>query len=346
MAAACAAYAAGAYLSGALTLPPNTLASLRPPNALILAAAVLAPPARWWLYPLATIPGNPALFDRGVSWASALGYTAANMAEVGLGLAMISAGAAARAALQPADRLRSVPRRRRGPRAGRVGRHRRGDRLRAAPGLRLLADLADLDAGRCPLAHRAGAADRPLFAPGMVAPNRAARRSRTPRRGTAGGDLAGAHRYLRRRVTVSGARVRAAAVPCLGGRAPRRRRARARAAVVSGVVLGAALSRAGAFAGLSSSDAALSMQLLLLMMARAADASRGNGRRTARGRSAVHDAVPRDARHHLLTSWRDGRIIEVNESFERLTGFTRGQAIGRTAVELGSDADPGLRATR
>ena len=36
-----------------------------------------------------------------------------------------------------------------------------------------------------------------------------------------------------------------------------------------------------------------------------------------------------------ITSIEDGRFIEVNDTYLRLTGFTRGEIIGRTSVELG-----------
>jgi two-component system cell cycle sensor histidine kinase/response regulator CckA len=41
-----------------------------------------------------------------------------------------------------------------------------------------------------------------------------------------------------------------------------------------------------------------------------------------------------------ITSMEDGRFIEVNDNFLRLTGFTRQEVIGRTSVELGLWANP------
>ena len=41
-----------------------------------------------------------------------------------------------------------------------------------------------------------------------------------------------------------------------------------------------------------------------------------------------------------ITSTEDGRYIEVNDSFLRLTGYARNELIGRTAVELGVWANP------
>jgi PAS domain S-box-containing protein len=45
-----------------------------------------------------------------------------------------------------------------------------------------------------------------------------------------------------------------------------------------------------------------------------------------------------------ITSLEDGRLVEVNEEFVRLTGFTRAEAIGRTPDELGLWIDPEVRA--
>ncbi|HVS32895.1 MAG TPA: ATP-binding protein [Thermoanaerobaculia bacterium] len=47
-----------------------------------------------------------------------------------------------------------------------------------------------------------------------------------------------------------------------------------------------------------------------------------------------------------ITSLDDGRLVEVNEGFERLSGYTRGEAIGRPPDELGLWVDPETRAGR
>src|SRR4051812_26539352 len=44
-----------------------------------------------------------------------------------------------------------------------------------------------------------------------------------------------------------------------------------------------------------------------------------------------------------ITSLATGRLLEVNETFEQITGFTRAEAIGRTTVELGLWADEAQR---
>ena len=41
-----------------------------------------------------------------------------------------------------------------------------------------------------------------------------------------------------------------------------------------------------------------------------------------------------------ITSAADGRLIDVNETFERMTGYTREEALGRTTVELGLWLNP------
>jgi PAS domain S-box-containing protein len=45
-----------------------------------------------------------------------------------------------------------------------------------------------------------------------------------------------------------------------------------------------------------------------------------------------------------LTSLKDDRYIDVNETFERLTGWTRDEVIGRTTLEIDIWVDPGERA--
>jgi PAS domain S-box-containing protein len=45
-----------------------------------------------------------------------------------------------------------------------------------------------------------------------------------------------------------------------------------------------------------------------------------------------------------ISSLETGRFVEVNESFERISGFSRAEAIGRDPVELGLWGDPAQRA--
>ncbi|HSD61748.1 MAG TPA: PAS domain S-box protein [Burkholderiales bacterium] len=46
----------------------------------------------------------------------------------------------------------------------------------------------------------------------------------------------------------------------------------------------------------------------------------------------------------VLSTLDEGRYLEVNDAFERLTGYSRAEAIGRTTIELGVWANPGDRA--
>lgn len=45
----------------------------------------------------------------------------------------------------------------------------------------------------------------------------------------------------------------------------------------------------------------------------------------------------------MLMNLSEGRIIDVNEAFSRLTGFAHHEAVGKTAFELGLYADPAMR---
>ena len=45
----------------------------------------------------------------------------------------------------------------------------------------------------------------------------------------------------------------------------------------------------------------------------------------------------------ILLNMTDGRIIDVNEAFSRLTGFSYHEAVGKTALELGLYANPAMR---
>jgi PAS domain S-box-containing protein len=45
----------------------------------------------------------------------------------------------------------------------------------------------------------------------------------------------------------------------------------------------------------------------------------------------------------LIVSLTDGRILDANEAYFRLTGYARDEAIGKTNLELGVWVDPGLR---
>lgn len=46
----------------------------------------------------------------------------------------------------------------------------------------------------------------------------------------------------------------------------------------------------------------------------------------------------------VITTLADGRFLEVNEAFERNTGYSRDEVLGRTTIELDMWPDPGSRA--
>src|SRR5215468_4460903 len=60
-----AGYYAGANLGLILRLPPETPSVMWPPNAILTAALLLAPPRRWWLYLLAAFPAHLAAIPAG-----------------------------------------------------------------------------------------------------------------------------------------------------------------------------------------------------------------------------------------------------------------------------------------
>lgn len=47
--------------------------------------------------------------------------------------------------------------------------------------------------------------------------------------------------------------------------------------------------------------------------------------------TAIHDKVPFGI---TLAAFPEGAYLEVNEGWERITGFTREEALGKTSVEL------------
>jgi PAS domain S-box-containing protein len=114
---------------------------------------------------------------------------------------------------------------------------------------------------------------------------------------------------------------------------------------LSGVVLATALSGRGAFEGLSTADSALSMQLLLFMvavplmfLAAIVEEHRQAEERFRKAFRATPDSI-------TLTSRGDGVLIDVNESFERMTGYSRDEALGHTVTELGVWRDAEVRDT-
>src|SRR5262245_7489548 len=67
MALVCTAYYLGAQIGFALNFPGTPLSVFWPPNAILMAALILAPMRQWWLYLLAVLPAHLI-----VQWQNAL----------------------------------------------------------------------------------------------------------------------------------------------------------------------------------------------------------------------------------------------------------------------------------
>jgi PAS domain S-box-containing protein len=52
------AYAAAVWIAGAISIPNVSIAPIRLPNAIAIAALLLSPPSTWWIYLLAIVPRN------------------------------------------------------------------------------------------------------------------------------------------------------------------------------------------------------------------------------------------------------------------------------------------------
>src|SRR5262249_17122574 len=87
----CAAYYAGAHVGLILHLPPTVPSVLWPPNSVLTAALLLAPPRRWWIYLLAALPAHLAA-ELPVSWlptSLVLGLFLTNCSEAMIGAACV-----------------------------------------------------------------------------------------------------------------------------------------------------------------------------------------------------------------------------------------------------------------
>src|SRR5882672_258108 len=67
----CVAYYVGANLGFILRFPPATPSIMWPPNAILTATLLLAPPRRWWIYLLAAFPAHLAA-ELGAGWPAPL----------------------------------------------------------------------------------------------------------------------------------------------------------------------------------------------------------------------------------------------------------------------------------
>src|SRR5262249_34151952 len=86
-----AAYVPAAWAAGLLTLPPGSVLTFRPPNALLLALALVDAPGRLWLYVLASIPANPTLYARPFVWEAPVGFVLASIIGILIGFLMVRA---------------------------------------------------------------------------------------------------------------------------------------------------------------------------------------------------------------------------------------------------------------
>jgi len=83
-------YFAGTKIGFALTPPQTPIAVFWPPNALLLAAFLLTPVRRWWIYLLAVLPAHVlSQAQIGVPLAASLGWYIGNTGEALIGAAII-----------------------------------------------------------------------------------------------------------------------------------------------------------------------------------------------------------------------------------------------------------------
>ena len=84
------AYYLGAKLGLALTLYPDPVSPLWPPNAIVLAILVLTPPNRWWLILLAVLPAHIAVeIEGGIPVPMVLCWYVSNCSEALIGASIL-----------------------------------------------------------------------------------------------------------------------------------------------------------------------------------------------------------------------------------------------------------------
>jgi PAS domain S-box-containing protein len=95
------AYYLGAKLGFSFTLHPSPVSTLWPPNAIVLAALLLTPPARWGAIALAVLPAHAAIqMDAGVPTGMMLSWYSSNLAEALLGAALLRPAGGSRPAFE------------------------------------------------------------------------------------------------------------------------------------------------------------------------------------------------------------------------------------------------------
>ncbi|HYM25584.1 MAG TPA: MASE1 domain-containing protein, partial [Vicinamibacterales bacterium] len=328
---AAAAYIVASWVAGALTLPASAVTSFRPPNALLVAAALLDAPEHWWLYALATIPGNPTLFMRAPRFAVA-GFVFANFSEVAMSIVLVR-------------RL--------------IGHGRCGTLANCARFVAIAVGASALASGigaGAAVFERAGRTYMSIWrnwffadaltyitlVPVILLVAHKRWRITRERRWEATGLVVGL--VVMSTLALDGSFGPVSRLPALVySPLPFLLWAAVRfgplenaltVLTMSGVVLTMALAGRGAFAGLSPADSALSMQLLvfivavpLMFLAAVVDEHRESEERFRKIFHATPDAI-------TLSMRDDGRLLDVNERFEQVSGIARAAAIGRTGVEL------------
>lgn len=86
----CVGYYLGARIGFALTLAPEPVSTLWPPNAILLAALLLTPPGSWWLLLLAALPAHLLVeLQAGVPLPMVLGWFVSNCSEALIGASIV-----------------------------------------------------------------------------------------------------------------------------------------------------------------------------------------------------------------------------------------------------------------
>jgi signal transduction histidine kinase/integral membrane sensor domain MASE1 len=89
--AVCAGYYIGANLGFILRFPPTTPSVMWPPNAILTATLLLAPPRRWWIYLLAALPAHLAAELGAFPTPLVLSFFVTNCSEALIGAATVRA---------------------------------------------------------------------------------------------------------------------------------------------------------------------------------------------------------------------------------------------------------------
>jgi PAS domain S-box-containing protein len=335
VAVACAVYVVAAWFSGLTTMPPTAAVLFRPPNALLLGLALIDMP-RWWLYVLATLPANPSLYSGQRPFLTMAGYLVANASEVAVGAWVV---------------WRALGRR--APRFDRIA-----DCAVYIAGAAVFASFVSATLGA---AARATAAEpgnfidawRPWFlgdaigniviGPAIIVGARASWKpfsTRLGERALVASALVGVTAIVLSGAVGSISRYPGlvyAPLPFLLWTAVRFGVLENALSMltVCVMVLGTALAHAGAYADLSPSDVALSVPMLLIMLAIPLMFLAGTAEQQRRTSTLFGIAFQMSPSAITITSVPDGRFLEVNKSFEQLSGYARNEILGKTTENAG-----------